>query len=575
VSDGPGADAGEVGPVTLEVLRNAASAAAEEMNATLVRTAYSPNVTDRRDCSCAVFDPAGGLVSQAENIPVHLGAMPFSVAAVLEAFPAETLEPGDAVAVNDPYHGGAHLPDVTLVSPVVHEDEVVALVANRAHHADVGGATAGSLGLRLPPVRLLRGGEFDEELLSVVLANVRTPEERRGDLRAQAAANQTGRERIRDLVAEHGREQFAAAVDAICDYAERRTRAAIADLPDGEYGFADVLDGDGRGTEDVRIEVTVTVDGDALAVDFAGSAPQTESPINAVRAVTASATYYAVRCVTGPDVPPNAGCYRPIELSLPEGSVVNARPPAAVAGGNLEVSQRVVDVVLGALAAAAPERAVAAGQGTMNNVTLGGTDPGDGSLYALYETQAGGAGAHAGGDGMDAVQVHMTNTRNTPVEVLETAYPLAVERYELRPDSGGAGEFRGGLGLRRDLRVRGETATLSLLGERRRHAPYGIEGGEDGERGADVLVRDGESWSLPAKCVRELESGDLVSIRTPGGGGYGDPADRDPGAVRQDVRLGKCSPERARSVYGVAVEDDVAAEDGVEDGVEAGDAPEE
>ncbi|GAB3685621.1 hydantoinase B/oxoprolinase family protein [Salinarchaeum chitinilyticum] len=595
--DSDGATSDDVDPVTLEVLRNACSAVAEEMNATLLRTAYSPNVTDRRDCSCAIFDPDGGMIAQAENIPVHLGAMPFSVAAALEEHPPETLEPGDAIAVNDPFRGGAHLPDVTLVSPVFEEADgrgeadgddgsLVALAANRAHHADIGGATAGSVsadsteiyaeGLRIPPVKLLEDGEFDRDLLETILANVRTPAERRGDLRAQAAANDVGRERIGDLLDEHGVEGFAAAVDAIQDYSERRMRGAIGELPNGEYGFADVLDDDGHGTEDVRIEATVTIDGDALVVDFEGTAAQTESPINAVRAVTASATYYAVRCVTDPEIPPNAGCYRPVELRTPSGTVVDAEPPAAVVGGNLEVSQRVTDVVLGALAEAAPERAVAAGQGTMNNVTLGGTDPRGagspdddangaprGTPFAFYETQGGGSGAHATGDGMDAVHVHMSNTRNTPAEVLETSYPLAVERYELREDSAGAGEHRGGLGLRRDIRVERGSATLSLLGERRKTAPYGIEGGDAGAVGTDVLLEGAESEGavgrssevLPAKCTRRLEAGDVISVRTPGGGGFGDPDGRDRERVLRDVRLGKCSPERAREVYGVDPEE--------------------
>ena len=527
--------------VTLSVVQNAASAVCEEMNATLVRTAHSPNIKERRDCSCALFDPEGRMVAQAENIPVHLGAMPFSVAAALDVFPVETLGPDDAVLLNDPYHGGAHLPDLTLVSPVFTQDELVAFVANRAHHADVGGAHAGSVaadstevyqeGLRIPPVKL------DDGVRAMLFANVRTPDERRGDLRAQEAANETGARRFRELVAEHGRDSLAETLDELRAYSRRRMHAEISDLPDGSYRFEDYLDDDGRGNENLPVVATVTVDGDRLGVDFAGTAAQTEGPLNAPPAVTASATYFAVRAVTDPDIPPNAGAYDPIALSLPDGSLVNPDPPAPVVAGNLETSQRVTDVVLGAFAEAVPERAVAAGQGTMNNVTFGGTDPreprGD-SPFTFYETQGGGFGGRASGDGMDGVQVHMTNTLNTPVEVLETAYPLRVRRYALRPGTGGDGEFRGGLGLRRDIEVLTD-CTCSLLADRQRHAPYGIVGGEDGATG-ETLVNDAR---VPSKSTHHLSAGDVVSLRTPGGGGYGDPADRDPEARERDRRLGK------------------------------------
>jgi N-methylhydantoinase B len=589
-SDGPG-DASDrapdVDPVTLEVVRNAAVAVAEEMNANLVRTSHSPNIKERRDCSTALFDPAGEMVAQAETIPVHLGAMPFSVAAAVEAFPPDSLAPGDAVLLNDPFRGGAHLPDLTLVSPVFHGDEVVAYAANRAHHADVGGSRAGSIaadatevygeGVRIPPVRFVRGGEVQSDLLDVLCANVRTPEERRGDLRAQVAANETGRRRFRDLAGRYGAD-LAPTLDAVKDYSERRMRAEIRDLPDGTYSFADALDDDGQGTEDVPIEATVTVDDDAIAVDFDGTAAQTRGPVNAVLAVTVSATYYAVRCLTDPEIPPNHGCYRPITVEAPPGTVVNPDPPAAVAGGNVETSQRVADVVLGALAAAVPERACAAGQGTMNNVTLGGTDPRDGSAYAFYETNGGGFGGRAGADGMDGVHVHMSNTLNTPAEVLETAYPLRVRRYALRPDSGGAGEHRGGLGLRRDVEIRGESATFTILAERHRSRPYGLLGGEPGESGAafvrapepdaegtgadgadadaDGDVGASDAWErIPAKTSRRLDRGTVVSVRTPGAGGYGDPDERDADAIRRDLRLGKLSPAAAREAYGPAVAD--------------------
>ena len=557
-----------VDPVTLEVLRNACVAVAEEMNATLVRTAYSPNVTERRDCSTALFDADGEMIAQAETMPVHLGAMPFSVAAAVDAF---DLGPGDSVLLNDPYRGGAHLPDLTLVTPVFADGELVAYAANRAHHADIGGARAGSVaadsteiyqeGLRIPPVKLHEGGETNEAVVDLLLANVRTPDERRGDLRAQEAANETGRERFLDLVDRYGADTLRAALDAIKDYSERRMRAEIAALPDGTYRFADALDDDGRGNRNLPVEVAVAVSGDSVRVDFDGTAPQTEGPINAVFAVTASATYYAVRCVTDPDIPPNEGCYRPVDIDAPEGTIVNPTLPAAVVGGNLETSQRVTDVVLGALAGAAPESAVAAGQGTMNNVTVGGIDPRDDSPYAFYETEGGGFGGRAGLDGMDAVHVHMSNTMNTPAEVLETAYPLRVRRYELRPDSGGAGEFRGGLGLRRDIEIRGGRATVSLLAERHESQPYGLVGGDPGASGAAFLLSDGsnsdaDAERLPAKVVRELDAGEVLSVRTPGGGGYGDPADRDESAIWRDLRLGKLTPERAREVYDLDVEQD-------------------
>ncbi len=555
----------QIDPITLEVIRNGCAAIAEEMNANLVRTGYSPNIKERRDCSCALFDADGQLLAQAENMPVHLGAMPFSVDAALERYPPETLAPGDAILVNDPFHGGAHLPDLTLVTPVfadgsTDDPPVIGFAANRAHHADIGGSTAGSVaadsteiyqeGLRIPPVKLYDSGEIVEDVADLLLANVRTPDERQGDLRAQQAANETGRRRLQSLAASYGLETFVNAVSAVQEYAERRMRAELEALPDGTYRFEDVLDDDGQGASDIPITVAVTIAGDAVTVDFSGTADQTAGAINAVFAVTASATYYAVRCVTDPDIPANAGAYRPITIDAPSGSVINATPPAAVVGGNLEVSQRVTDVLLGALAAAAPERALAACQGSMNNVTFGGTDPRTDTPYAFYETQGGGFGGRPTGDGMDGVHVHMSNTMNTPAEVLETAYPLAVERYAYRPDTGGEGEYRGGVGLRRDIRIRDHEATFSLLADRRRHAPYGLEGGHDGSPGDDRLIRDGEDKPLPAKTKRTLEPGDVVSIRTPGGGGYGDPAERDLEAIQRDIELGLLSLEQARTVYG-------------------------
>ncbi|MFD1514010.1 hydantoinase B/oxoprolinase family protein [Halomarina rubra] len=533
-------------PVTLEVLRNRLEGVAEEMGRVLIRGAYSPNIKERRDCSTALFDADGRLVAQAEHIPVHLGAMPAAVDAVLAKDP----RPGDVWVLNDPFAGGTHLPDVTMVSPIAAGDEddhgsdteadVLGYAVSRAHHADVGGATPGSMpagaeaiyeeGLRLPPVRLQRGSERVDDVFDLLLANVRDPDERRADLRAQVAANERGAERLRELADERGPDGLVEAFDAVVDYSRERTRSALADLPDGTFEARDVLEGDGRTDADVPITVSVTVEGDSLVVDFAGTAAQVAGNCNAPRAVAESAVYFAVRCVTDPEVPPNQGCYDPVDVRIPGGSLLDPNPPAAVVGGNVETSQRVADVVFEALAGAVPERVPAQGQGTMNNLTVGGRD----GSFAYYETVGGGFGARADRDGMDGVQVGMTNTLNTPVEALELAYPLRVERYGFRPESGGDGEFRGGLGLERAVRVT-VPATVSLLTERRRHAPRGRAGGESGATGENLLVDpDGETERLPAKVTRDVPAGTTVVVRTPGGGGYGDPRRRSDAARERD-----------------------------------------
>jgi len=551
----------KIDPVTLEVLRNALVEVAEEMNVNLIRSSYSPNIKERRDCSSALFDPQGRMVAQAESIPVHLGAMPFSVKAALEHF--KDFKPGDTVVLNDPFAGGVHLPDITFVTPIFYGKELVGIAANRAHHADVGGKTPGSVagdsteiyqeGLRIPPVKLWRGGELDEDLLGMVLANVRTPKERLGDLRAQISANETGRRRFLELVERYGSELIAAAIDEVLDYSQRRMQAEIETLPDGTYEYEDYLDNDGISSGGVKVKVTVRIEGSRIRVDFSGSSSQVEGPVNAVYAVTTSAVYYTVRALTDPDIPPNEGCYRPIEIIAPEGTVVNARPPAAVVGGNLETSQRIVDVLIGALAEAVPERAIGACQGTMNNVTLGGTDPRSGKPYTIYETIGGGFGARPDRDGIDGIHCHMTNTLNTPIEALEIAYPLRVERYELRPDSCGAGRYRGGLGIRRDIRVIDHKAKLSLLGERRITQPYGILGGEPGGNGADFIISnsDGRERAAKGKGSITLEAGWTISIRTPGGGGYGDPTERPKELILKDYREGRISAEYAIEHYGV------------------------
>ncbi|SEH16857.1 N-methylhydantoinase B [Natronorubrum sediminis] len=531
-----------IDPVTLEVLRNQLESVAEEMGQTLIRGAYSPNIKERRDCSTALFDAEGRMIAQAEHIPVHLGAMPAAVDAVLEDDP----KPGDVFVLNDPFTGGTHLPDVTMVSPIApgtdgaNSPEIVGFAVSRAHHADVGGMTPGSMpagaqeiyqeGLRLPPTRLVEGGKRREDVQSLILANVRNPSERRADLRAQLAANERAEERLAALFEEHGRETVVSGFDAVIDYSRERIAEEIRALPDGTYEATDLLEGDGITDEDIEIRVSVTVDGDAVDVDFMGTAGQLEGNLNAPIAVAKSAVYFVVRCLTDPEIPPNHGCYEPVSVHAPEGSLLNPNPPAAVVGGNVETSQRVTDVVFTALAEAAPERVPAQGQGTMNNLTIGARD----GSFTYYETIGGGFGARAGRDGMDGVQVGMTNTLNTPIESLEIEYPLRVERYALRPNSGGDGQFRGGLGLERTVTVEAD-ATVSLLTERRRHAPKGVAGGENGATGENLI--DGES--VPAKTTVDVESGTTVSVRTPGGGGHGDPSERDEAALEDDRSAGK------------------------------------
>jgi len=517
-----------IDPVQLEVLRNALTGVAEEMLATLLRTALSPNIRERRDCSTALFDAQGRMIVQSESIPVHLGAMPFSVAAALGAI-AE-FEPGDGIALNDPFAGGAHLPDITLITPLFHEGKLRAFAANRAHHADIGGITPGSIsadateiyqeGVRIPPLKLWKRGQLDEGAFQLILANVRTPREREADLRAQFAANQIGQRRFGEIVQRHGWRILSLAIEQLLAYSERRMRTEIRRIPAGIYSSEDHLDDDGRGHEKIPICVTITVRSDEITVDFTGSAPQVEGPLNAVYAVTASAVYYTLRCLTDPSIPPNEGCYRPIQIIAPLGTIVNARPPAAVVGGNLETSQRTVDVLIRALAPACPDKVVAACQGTMNNVTFGGIHPRTGEAFTFYETLAGGFGARASKHGIDAIHSHMTNTLNTPIEVLETVYPVRVERYEIREGSGGGGKYHGGNGLRRDLRALSHM-TFSLLADRRKRQPYGLMGAEAGAVGQDFLVRGGQELPLPSKGTVKLQAGDVVSICTPGGGGFG------------------------------------------------------
>ena len=529
-----------VDPVSLEIFRGALTAIAEEMGAVLARSGYSPNIKERRDFSCALFDHNGRLVAQAAHIPVHLGSMPDSVAAALAAF--DRFTPGDVIALNDPFLGGTHLPDVTLISPIfvtiIDEQRLAGFAANRAHHADIGGISAGSMpvateiyqeGMIIPPIKLWEGGQANQAAMTLLLRNVRTPAERRGDLAAQVAANRTGDRRLRELIDRSGLAEVNAHIDALIAYAERMTRATIAAIPDGVYRFSDRLDDDGLTDEPVEMTATMTVRSGEMTVDFTGSGPETRGNVNAVAAVTKSVVYYAIRCLMPEDAPTNAGTFAPVTVIVPAGTVLNARPPRAVAGGNVETSQRIADVVFGALAQALPEVIPAASQGTMNNITAGGTDPRTGEPFAYYETMAGGMGARPGLDGLSGVQTHMTNTLNTPVEAFEYAYPMRITAYRLRDGSGGAGDSRGGDGLVREIAFEAVT-DVTLLTERRRIAPYGLQGGEPGATGENVLIREGAETRLPGKHHFIAVPGDRLSIRSPGGGGWGKPDDESSGS---------------------------------------------
>ena len=521
-------------PITLEVFRNLFYSVSEEMGVTLCRTAFSPNIKERRDYSCAIFDEDGRMVAQGDHMPVHLGSMPKSVEAAIEKV---DLVPGDVVFVNDPFAGGTHLPDITLVEAVFLEDEKkpAFYVANRAHHSDVGGMTPGSMplansifqeGIRIPPIRLLRAGTLDRDILDLVLANVRTPIEREGDLTAQIASNRTGARRLIGLVERYGRQTICNYMRHLQDYAERMTREAIRGIPDGEYRFEDAMDDDGFGNGPLPIVVTLTIDDDEARIDFTGTCAQAAGSVNANYAITLSATMYCFRVIVPFPLPSNWGTIQPLEIIAPEGSLVNAREPAAMAGGNVETSQRIVDVVLGALAQAMPDRIPAASYGTMSNLTIGGIDPRSGEHFAYYETIAGGMGARPSADGLDATHCHMTNSLNTPIEALEHAYPYRMRRYAVRRGSGGTGKHRGGDGIEREIEILTD-ARVTILSDRRVLSPYGLAGGQPGAPGVNAILASSSHEHTPLRGKESIDvaAGSIIQIHTPGGGGFGSQVD--------------------------------------------------
>jgi N-methylhydantoinase B len=550
--------------ITIEVMKNAFQTIAEEMGVTLIKTALSTNIKDRMDCSTAIYTKEGELVAQAEHVPLHLGLMPSVVQEVLKIYPSDQLKPGDAILINDPYISGSHLPDIFMISPIFYQEELVALAANIAHHVDVGGLAPGSMsvkateifqeGLRLPAVRIRREGILDSELIRLLEKNVRTGKEVIGDIYAQLAANKVAETRVIDLLERYSVEHVFACMKEIMNYSDRRMKVAIRNVQNGICEFQDILEGDGITEDPIKIQVKVNIKDDEIEVDFTGSAKQAKGPVNSTHGVTNACVYYTLKSILDPEVPPNAGTYRSIKVIAPKGTIVNPNFPAAVSNANSNTSQRIADAIFGALAQVLPHESMAACSGTMNGFAIGGFNEEISRYFSYVETYGGGQGGLDNMDGMDGVHTNMTNTLNTPVEVIEQTYPLVVNSYGLVDGSGGAGKYRGGLGLMRELVLLGDEFTVTLNSDRQKNSPWGLFGGEGGQTSSCTLITpEGERVDLSSKVTLNVPKGSSIILSTAGGGGYGYPFEREPEAVLKDVVLGNISMEQARNQYGVVI----------------------
>jgi len=526
--------------IKMELIRGALEYTAEEMGIALRNAAYSANIKERMDHSCAIFDKYGRLIAQAEHIPVHLGAMPIAVKKIIKEI---EFNEGDYVIFNDPYYGGTHLPDITLITPFFYDGELICYLVNRAHHSDVGGKIPGSIpgdateifeeGLIIPPVKLIKNSRIDNDVLKLVMANSRTPFIRRGDIMAQIASNNIGLKRLKEILDKFGVDEFIDSVNTLLEYSERRMIKEINRFPKMKIYAEDYLDDSGSSDTPVKIAVEIIIKQDEMIFDFSKSDEEVDGPINAPYAVTLSASYFVLRSVTDPSIPANDGAYKPLKVITKRGTVVDATFPHAVSGGNVETSQRIVDVLLKGFAEAIPYKIPAACQGTMNNIVIGGVDL-KGNQFTFYETIGGGFGGRYGLDGIDGIHSNMTNTMNTPIEEIEKRFPILIVKYELRKNSGGLGEWRGGLGIERVYKILTK-GKLSVLGDRQKFAPWGLNGGSPGAKGEYLLVRNGKEIKLRSKDSIGIKEGDIIIIRTPGGGGYGDPKRRDKEKILEDI----------------------------------------